>query len=80
MSEAESLTGSSGGSEGGRGGGGVGVWVVAVGASFRLSFGTSVFKEGCKEMINCPGLPGTVLGKPEQLVPWMCQEPLGPEL
>lgn len=56
------------------------VAVGVVGLPFWLSFGTSVFKEGCKEKINCPGLPGTVLGKPEQLVPWMCQEPLGPEL
>lgn len=53
---------------------------VGVAVSFWLSFDTSVFKEAYKEMINCPGLPGTVLGKPEQLVPWMCQEPLGPEL
>lgn len=56
------------------------VAVGGVGLSFWLSLGTSVFKEGCKEKINCPGLPGTVLGKPEQLVPWMWQEPLGPEL
>lgn len=45
-----------------------------------VSSGTNVFTEDCKEDGKLSGLPGTVLDKAEQLAPWMCQEPSGPEL